>query len=376
VKILEANLHSAYPMTGSKKGRLPFLDWMRGVAAIIMLQGHTFHSFATAQTRNEGPYNLSQFFGGIGPAIFLFLTGVTFSFIMHGGERKSLSGWSKWTSALRRARYLFILAFLFRFQMWAFSLGQSPWTDLLKVDVLNCMGLTMFVLAPLALGTLFQRALWSAVFGTGIAVLSPVVSMMDWTWLPGPVAEYFVPSLTRFAIFPWAAFIAFGVSFGCLLKMAKADDMNRLMQWSALTGFGLLLSAQYFSNFPYSIYPKSDFWLNSPSLVFSKLGVLLLFASLAYLWVHYVVADRWSWVMQLGTTSLLVYWLHIEIVYGRWFGFWKDQLNAAECAVYSIFLILVMIGLSVLRTRMKRMPLPQWLAWRYPVLSHQRVSGD
>jgi len=363
-------------MTGPKHGRLPFLDWMRGVAAVIMLQGHTFHSFATAQARNEGPYNLSQFFGGIGPAIFLLLTGITYSFIMAAGERKGLSAWSKWTGALGRARYLFILAFLFRFQMWAFGLGQSPWTDLFKVDVLNCMGLTMLLLSPLALLSLSQRALWGAGTGIAIAALSPVVSMIDWTWLPQPVSDYFVPNLYHFAIFPWAAFIAFGISFGSLLKMAKATDMNRLMQWTALAGFGVLLAAQYFSNFPYSIYPKADFWLNSPALVFSKLGVLLLFASLAYLWVHYVVADRWSWVIQLGTTSLLVYWVHIEIVYGRWFGFWKDQLNAAECVAYSVFLVLAMIGLSVLRTRLKKVRMPEWLTWRYPELNQQRVSGD
>ena len=42
-------------VTGAKQGRLPFLDWMRGVAAVIMLQGHTFHSFATQQARTEGP---------------------------------------------------------------------------------------------------------------------------------------------------------------------------------------------------------------------------------------------------------------------------------------------------------------------------------
>ncbi len=363
-------------MTGPKQGRLPFLDWMRGVAAVIMLQGHTFHSFATSQARNEGPYNLSQFFGGIGHAILLFLTGITYSFIMASGERKALSPWQKWTGALRRARYLFILAFLFRFQMWAFAFGQSPWTDLLKVDVLNCMGLTMLLLSPLALLALERRAVWCAGIGTAIAALAPVVSMVDWTWLPTPVSDYFVPNLNHFAIFPWAAFIAFGISFGSLLKMAKEADMNRLMQWSAIAGFGMLLAAQYFSNFPYSIYPKSDFWLNSPGLVFCKLGIVLVFASLAYLWVRHVVADRWSWVMQLGTTSLLVYWVHIEIVYGRWFGFWKEQFGAAECVVYSAFLILAMLGLSVARTRLKKVQMPEWLTWRYPELDQQRVSGD
>src|SRR5205807_4170904 len=138
-----------------------------------------------------GPYNLSQFFGGIGPAIFLFLTGITYAFIMQAGERKALSPWSKWTGALRRARYLFILAFLFRFQMWAFSFGQSPWTDLLKVDVLNCMGLTMLVLSPLALLALEQRGGWAVFAGLVFAGLSPIISAVNWSFLPTPVSDYF-----------------------------------------------------------------------------------------------------------------------------------------------------------------------------------------
>ena len=106
-----------------------------------------------------------------------------------------------------------------------------------------------------------------------------------------------------------------------------------------------------------------------------KLGALLVFGSLTYLWVHYVVADKWSWVIQLGTTSLLVYWVHIEIVYGSWFGFWKDHLNAAGCVAYSAFLILAMLGLSILRTKLKKVRLPHW-APGYAVLDQQRASGD
>ena len=44
--------------------RVVFLDWMRGVAAIIMLQGHTFDAFANAEARNGSAFIFSQFFGG------------------------------------------------------------------------------------------------------------------------------------------------------------------------------------------------------------------------------------------------------------------------------------------------------------------------
>ncbi|MEO8026872.1 MAG: hypothetical protein ABI823_10375, partial [Bryobacteraceae bacterium] len=49
--------------------RFVYLDWLRGAAAIIMMVGHTFHSFAA--DRQGSWYILSQFFGGMAPACFL-----------------------------------------------------------------------------------------------------------------------------------------------------------------------------------------------------------------------------------------------------------------------------------------------------------------
>ena len=43
--------------------RLPYLDWVRGFAALVMLQGHVFHSFLRDDLREGGPYVMSQFAG-------------------------------------------------------------------------------------------------------------------------------------------------------------------------------------------------------------------------------------------------------------------------------------------------------------------------
>lgn len=340
-----------------------------------MLQGHTFHSFTRSDLRNSGPYVLSQFFGGIGPAIFLFLTGITFAFILERGSRQQLPLRDRLISALKRSRYLLILAVLFRLQLWIFAWPNSPWTDLFKVDVLNLMALTLLVLSPLALMPVEQRIRWGAIAGVAIAALGPVVSAANWTWLPEGVRNYFTPSLAYFAFFPWAAFIAFGVAAGSILKSISAEQVNRVMQWSAIGGFALILAGQYFSNLPYSIYPKSEFWLDSPGLVAIKLGVLLVVLAVAYLWVEYVVKDRWSWVRQLGTTSLLVYWVHIELVYGRWFGGWKNNLDNYQVIAFSVCLIGVMVGLSILRTRWPGLRAASW--FQSPgALTPRRVSGD
>ncbi len=71
--------------------RLLYLDWLRGIAALTMLQGHVFQSFLRSDMRTGGAYLMSQFAGGMPPAIFLFLLGVTFAFLMDSQERKGVS---------------------------------------------------------------------------------------------------------------------------------------------------------------------------------------------------------------------------------------------------------------------------------------------
>jgi uncharacterized membrane protein len=358
------------------KGRLTFLDWSRGLAVVIMLQGHVFHSFNRTDLRTDGPFMLSQFLGGIGPAVFLVLTGITLAFLMDRRERQGFDALARWKFALRRAGYLFSLAFLFRLQLWLFAYPQSPWTALFKVDILNCMGLAIGLMSVMAIFTTAERVRLCAVLGVAIATAAPLVSSIDWSWLPAGVSAYIAPSYDFFAFFPWAAFIAFGISIGSLLRIARADQMNRLMQWGTLIGFALILGGQYFSNLPYSLYPKAEFWLDSPGLIVIKLGVVMIIMAFAFLWSEYAVRNSWSWLRQLGTTSLVVYWVHIELVYGRWFGSWKESLGNVECAIYAAILIGAMLGLSVLRSRWNTPRLMAALTPWFSYSSPRRVSGD
>jgi len=143
-----------------------------------------------------------------------------------------------------------------------------------------------------------------------------------------PLRNYFVPTYEAFSIFPWGAFLAFGIARRKHDSSGAPHRMeSRVMQWSSLCGFGLLLGGQYFSNLPFSIYPASEFWLNSPGLIFCKLGgSRCCWATGAYLWTEFL-ATGWSFVRQLGTTSLVVYWAHIELTYGRWFADYRQKLD-------------------------------------------------
>jgi uncharacterized membrane protein len=360
------------PRPKTSTSRLAFLDWMRGLAAVVMLQGHVFHSFAGPEWRHGSVYVLSQFVGGMPPAVFLFLTGVTLAFLMDSCERKALSLGARWVTALRRAGYLMALAYLFRLQLWLFGLPNSPWTDLLKVDILNCMGLAIAVFSAISIFPTADRVRMAAVLGIAVAALSPLVSTVEWSGMPGPVKTYLAPDVNFFGFFPWASFLAFGLAFGSLLRIVREDNSERLMHWIALLGFAMILGGQFFGGIPYSIYAKSDFWLDSPALIFIKLGVILIGMAGAFVWNRWVIRDRWNWLRQMGQTSLLIYWVHIELVYGRWLWFWKDALSIGQAAIVAVVVIVLMLGLSLCQTDWPR--IRNWLA--SPSLRPARTVAD
>ena len=353
------------------------MDWLRGVGGIIMLQGHAFHSFLKPDLRGGAAYMFSQFFGGMPPAIFLFLTGVTLAFLMYSFERKGVAGRRRITGTLRRAGYLFGIAMLLRVQLWLFS-WPSPWTNLLKVDILNCMGFGIALMAAMALFTTAQRVRICAALGLLIAGLSPLVTQMSWLGVPGIVKAYIAPDYNSFSFFPWAAYLAFGMSAGSLIRLLKQEHYDRAMQWAALLGVGMILGARYFANLPFSIYPKSEFWLDSPAQVLIKLGVILVILAAAYVWTQYGAAGAgWSWVRQFGTTSLLVYWVHIELVYGRWLPWCKNNLDGWQTVLAAAVLIGLMLLLATAKTYRKDIAayVRGWL-WSWPGAKADRVPAD
>src|SRR5579863_2870403 len=153
--------------------RLQYIDWLRGLAAVIMLQGHCFDAFTKPSLRTDAPYSLSQFAGGMPPAIFLFLTGITLSFLMDSTERKGMGPMGRVVTAFSRSGYLFFLAFAFRLQLFIFSF-PGDWHDLFRVDILNCMGFSIAVLSVMALFTTVERVRLCAVLGLAIAFAAPL----------------------------------------------------------------------------------------------------------------------------------------------------------------------------------------------------------
>src|SRR5215472_14667284 len=198
--------------------RYPFLDWMRGLAVVIMIQCHTFNSFARTDVRGGGPYVLSQFIGGMAAPLFLFMAGMTFGFQMESLARREPSAFRRWLFALKRAGYIMAIAFAFRISNWIASLPRPELGEIFKVDILNSMGLGMAAFAGLAVLNAQDRIRFAIAGGLIAAALAPVIANRDWTGVPMIVQDYLVAGENpgRFPFFPCAAYIGFGLAAGSI----------------------------------------------------------------------------------------------------------------------------------------------------------------
>src|SRR5258708_3907178 len=84
-----------------------------------------------------------------------------------------------------------------------------------------------------------------------------IISQLDWSGVHPLLKNYIAPDYVFFSFFPWAAFFAFGLSMGSVIRLLKDDQMDRAMQWAALLGAALIIGGRYSSEIPYSLYAKS-----------------------------------------------------------------------------------------------------------------------
>ena len=103
------------------------LDWLRGVAVLIMIEAHVIDSWTGVPDRHTHLFAWSMVLGGFGAPLFLFLAGVAVALSAGSKARKAADAWAAALAVMRRGGEIFGLAFLFRLQSWI--LGWSSYRD-------------------------------------------------------------------------------------------------------------------------------------------------------------------------------------------------------------------------------------------------------
>jgi hypothetical protein len=121
-----------------------------------------------------------------------------------------------------------------------------------------------------------------------------------------------------------------------------------------LAGSVLIEFARWLEAQPRHFYAVDDYWRTSPSFFLIRVGMLLVILTAAYAWCRWGLGQRgFSPLILLGQASLLVYWVHIEFVYGRVSILPKRALGIRAASVGLLIIFLAMLALAYVRTRMK-----------------------
>ena len=358
-----------------KSGRLAYIDWLRGLACVLMFQTHCYNSWLSPRARESAWYAWSQLLGTLPAPLFIFLAGISSAMVTQRLREKGVARNAIARTTILRGAEIYGLGLLFRGQEFLLGYPNAPWTDLLRVDVLNILGVSMMLMGVLcwatASGTLKKSRNNAIASGLAAATLVAVATPWLWTtyrprWLPWPLESYINgvhvygrPQPWLFPLFPWVAFAFVGLALGFLLF----SDFAKKAAWlfAAVGGAGVMACglSQLLDAAPVRLYPAAiyDYWHTSPEFFLMRCGVLLALVSLAYAWC------RWGWaqkgfspLIQLGNTSLLVYWVHIEFVYGRFSILPKGQCSILKATAGLLVIFLAMLALSVLRTRWRKRP--------------------
>ena len=311
--------------SGAPPGPVPpvrrrYLDWLRGVAVLIMIEGHTIDSWTRESDRPTALFQYAMLLGGMGAPLFLFLAGVAVVLAASARSQRWGDRARAAASVQRRGWQVFGFAFLVRLQSFVLSPGTSP-ISLLKVDILNIMG--PGIVAAASLWRLAARARRAFVLLAGataaIAMLTPIVRGSTWVgWLPDPLEWYLRPSPghTNFTLLPWSGFVLAGAAAGVWLERGSGASERRAVLLIGLAGALLSLGGYAASLLP-PIYAQTSFWTSSPTFFFVRAGLLLLSIPAAWVWSTVPGAPSALRALELlGIHSLFVYWIHVEMVYG------------------------------------------------------------
>ncbi|HEY3093625.1 MAG TPA: heparan-alpha-glucosaminide N-acetyltransferase domain-containing protein [Vicinamibacterales bacterium] len=322
--------------------RRGYIDWLRGVSVLIMIEAHTLDAWTRLDARHNSTYGWAMIVGGFAAPGFLFLAGLAIALAAGSRLRRGLSDSETAALARRRALQIFGLAFLFRLQSWLIS-GGDPVQALLKVDILNIMGLSMLAAALLwsAGRARWDRAAWMLAATVAVAMITPVVRATPLiSPLPDPIEWYIrpIPGRGTFTLFPWAGFLLAALPIGIWLDTARTPDAERRVN-IALAVIGLVVAAGgYAASYLPAIYRDSSFWTTSPTFFFLRLGILILSLPVAYAW-NALWTGR-SVMQEFGQASLFVYWIHVELAYGVLSGPIHKSLTLGQAfTAYAIFTV-------------------------------------
>lgn len=355
--------------------RLAFIDLLRGWAVIVMIETHMMNATIIPGIRDTALFDVINFINGLVAPSFLFASGMAYAVTTKRKRDSYLSFGFPLFQQFGRLVLVLLIGYglhLPRFQLYKITHEVEPgeWLVFFQADVLQCIAVSLLVLQVLLLILRTERRLYcaAAVFAFAMLFVTPLMWGYDFlTIFPAPIAAY-MNGLhhSLFPLFPWAVFLFAGAIAGYLFAEGRAaagetgaENFAALaLRRFLLAGGGLMLIAFPLMTLAW-VYPTYEYWGFSPSFVVLRIGIVLLLCALMYWYEIRKGVAATSPVTLIGRESLLVYAVHLLLIYGKFSGFcfrkWVDHtFGYGEVFLWTVMLLLLMYGLALVWERIKR----------------------
>ncbi|MGE5496450.1 MAG: heparan-alpha-glucosaminide N-acetyltransferase domain-containing protein [Syntrophothermus sp.] len=353
--------------------RIDFIDLMRALAVLMMVQGHTIDTFLSDNFRSFDSSLFSAWWTvrGLTAPIFLFTAGTVFTCLL---RRRNLPFREnpRIGKGIKRFILLITTAYLMRFpssRLFDFEgVTAEQWKTFFAVDVLHLIAFGILFVMGLAYIAEKFRVKDSYIFGSAALIsyaLFQPFSQINWgAFLPLPLAGYFYNGTgSFFPLVPWTGYVFSGAFLGSYLAhntdVFNSEKFSLKLLYAALAAFAAAVAGNFVE---LALTGKSNFWTTSPNLIFFRIGVVLSLNSLVS-FITLKIKKIPPVLIHIGRHSLMIYVVHVILLYGsawtpglwntfaRSFNIWTSILAAAAMIV----LMTAMVHLyELLKSRIKK----------------------
>ncbi|HEY1334261.1 MAG TPA: heparan-alpha-glucosaminide N-acetyltransferase domain-containing protein, partial [Myxococcaceae bacterium] len=332
----------------STQARVRAFDWLRGLAVLVMVETHAMVLLRKELLGTHAAGVLDYVNGLVAPS-FIFAAGFSLALVQVRTASAEGPRAPRVLRTLRRIGEVLAVGTLINW-VW-FPISVDPgW--LLRVDILQCIGLTLLVALPMNVALApHPRALTIASLAVALALflISPYADGVT-----GPFQDLLNKSGPRHSVFPllpWAGWGFMGGAAGATAARGTASQVRRLAVAIGVASLVLWLLRPVWL----AIYPPHAFWVTDPANTGARgISVMALLLVLLFLEARVPAGARRSpavWVLELfGTSSLAAYFWHEMLIYYEVRGVSVVRLAGGRCgwAGFAGWVVVLIAGTALL----------------------------
>jgi uncharacterized membrane protein len=351
----------------------------------LMVQGHTLDVLLLPSYQSSWWFSTWQFCRGFTAPTFLLLSGFSFALATIRRFEDHLVVGPKLFARLRKFAFFVLLGYVMHFPAHSVRdlsyVSAGGWQSFCQIDVLQTIGFSLIVLQLLVLA--LRRKVW---FATATITLSLMVAFFTpFFWnsaaagsLPIAIRSALIGTTgSLFPLLPWAAYVLLGAGLGTIY-LTVARSSVRMLQLFVPVGPLLMVAGIKGEALSHRFYGELNFWPTTPHLFLTRVGFVLVVLGLATLALPLMQSSA-STLRSLAEESLLVYFLHVDLLYGSvWNSGLRNYLGGtltfAQAYVWVIAMIAAMTLLAYHWNRSKKAhPWPSF-ALRTAIIAAAAIS--